>query len=541
MKTSRYLSLSLLMFLAAAPLSAAPKSPQSVAAEIDAAIEKVLVANKVPLSPKSDDAEFLRRASLDIRGRVPTMERTVAFLKDTNPDKRAKLIDELLADAEYGEHFAIIWYHRMVRLDDDNRLLIAKNGMQEWLADQFNKNSTWNKIVGDILMAQGDKDKHPETTFFFAHVDDNKGRHDPSPSKITASATKLFMGIRLECCECHNHPFNALKQTDFWGVAAFFGDTHSQHASQKELKDGGNPAIHDGGVVKAKKKDTVVPHPFGQIVIPDTKGKTVKAKFLAGAEPNVASHPSLRKLFSNWLTSPQNRYFAQAAVNKVWANFFGHGIVNPIDDMDPDRATHPDILKLLSDEFTASGFDQKHLIRCICASKTYQRTSGVLPNNKDDEKLYSHMKTKVMSADMLFDSLAIVLGHSIGEAPATKKEGGPKKGGGGPREAFRKFFHAEADDDSGVVEDYSHGVPQVLRLMNSGQTNRSNAVIATAMKAGEPEKVIESLYLTVLSRYPSATETKKMKDYAAKDQLTPKAFGDLLWVLLNSGEFMFNH
>src|SRR5438309_13892 len=128
MKTSRFLSVSLLIILAAAPVSAAPRSPQSIAAEIDASIEKVLAGNKVPLSPKADDAEFLRRASLDIRGRVPTAERTIAFLKDTNPDKRAKLIDELLSDNEYGEHFAIIWYHRMVRLDDDNRLLVAKNG-----------------------------------------------------------------------------------------------------------------------------------------------------------------------------------------------------------------------------------------------------------------------------------------------------------------------------------------------------------------------------------------------------------------------------
>jgi len=440
-------------------------------------------------------------------------------------------------------HFAIIWYHRMIKPDDDNRLLIANNEMQKWLADSFNNNRSWNTIVSDMLLAQGDRETKPETTFMLAHVDDNKGRHDPAPNKITTAASKLFLGVRLECCECHNHPFNTMKQTDFWGIAAFFGDTHSQNASQRDAKDGAVPGIRDGGTVKKGKKDEkTLPHAFGQIVIPDSKGKTVKAKFLNGPEAAVYNHPSLRKLLVNWMTAPTNKYFAQAAVNKLWANFFGTGIVNPIDDMDPDKATHPELLKLLTDEFVASGYDQKHMIRCICESRTYQRTSAVLPENKDDDKLYSHMKTKVMSADMLYDSLEIVLERSAGEAISkkdAKKDG--KKGGGTPRAAFRKFFHAEADDDVGVVEDYTHGIPQVLRLMNSALTNYTGPIVGKAMKQGEPEKVIESLYLTVLSRVPTAKETEKMKAYAETTGFSAEGYRDLLWVLLNSAEFMFNH
>lgn len=532
----------LFVMMLPAPLLGAGRPPATVAVEIDKSIDKVLAENKVPVSPQADDAEYLRRVTLDITGRIPSHNRTVAFLNDANPDKRAKLVDELLADREYGEHFAIIWYHRMVRLDDDNRLLVRENNLQEWLADSFNKNRTWDKIVSDILEAKGEKEKHPETTFIFAHVDDNKGRHDPSPSKITASASKLFLGIRLECCECHNHPFNAMKQTDFWGVAAFFGDTHSEHASQKEIKDGGNPAIHDGGTIRAKKKDTTPPHAFGQIVIPDSKGKTVKAKYLGGAEPSLASHPTLRKIFANWLTSPQNKYFATAGVNKLWANFFGHGICNPVDDIDLEKATHPELLKLLADEFAASGFDQKHLIRCICASQTYQRTTAVVSGNKEDDKLYSHMRAKVMSADMLYDSLIEVLGHGVAPAKKDDNVAKTKKGGpGGPRENFRKFFHAEADDDVGVVEDYTHGVPQVLRLMNSPQIMDSSKTVTALMRAGTPEKIIEEMYLTVLSRKPTDTDVKKMKDYAAGDKFSTKAYSDLLWVLLNSGEFLFNH
>ena len=443
MKTPASILLSALAFLGSlsivSPVVAAGKAPAAVAAEIDKIIDAKLAENKVPASPLADDAEFLRRASLDIRGRIPLAERALTFHNNTSNDKRAKLIDEILADHEYGEHFAIIWYHRMVRIDDDNRLLVAQNNLQDWLTECFNNNMPWSQIAGELLTVQGSKDSNPQTTFLFAHVDDNKGRHDPSPSKITAAASKLFMGVRLECCECHNHPFNTMKQTDFWGVAAFFGDTHSLNAAQKDAKDGKSPSIHDGGIARKSKKDKDnAPHAFGQIVIPDSKGKTVRAKYLNGPEPAVGNHPSLRRLFATWMVSPQNKYFAQAAVNKLWANFFGHGIVNPVDDMDPEKATHPELLKLLSDEFVASGYDQKHLIRCICLSKTYQRTSAVLPENKSDDKLYSHMKAKVMSADMLYDSLAIVLGHTVGDAQAKakKKDGMKKKGRGRPARGF---------------------------------------------------------------------------------------------------------
>jgi hypothetical protein len=525
------------------PLRAAPRSPQSVAAEIDGAIDKLMKENKLPPSARADDAELLRRACLDITGRVPSLDQTRAFLAATNPDKRDRLIDQLLADEEYGEHFAIIWYHRIVKVDDDNRLVVKDNKLQQWLTAEFNKNRGWDKLVTELLASSGGRDASPGTTFILANVEDNKQRHDPSPNKITAAASKLFLGIRLECCECHNHPFNTMKQADFWGVAAFFGDTHSQRASQKELKDGGVPGIHDGGAVKmSKKKDSpaAAAHPFGSIVIPDSKGKTVRAKYLGGAEPPVANHPALRSLFASWLTSPQNKYFAPAAVNKLWANFFGRGIVNPVDDMvEIDRATHPTVLKLLAGEFTASGYDLKHLIRCICSTQAYQRTSAVLPGNKEDDKLYSHMPAKVMSADMLYDSLQVVLGHGVGAPVAKSKD--TKKQGGGPREAFRKFFHAEADDDVGVVEDYTHGVPQVLRLMNSSQTNNSSALVAKLMKAGEPAKVIDELYLTVLSRQPTPGEVKKLTAFAAESNFSTKAYSDLLWVLLNSGEFLFNH
>src|SRR5262249_55022070 len=213
-------------------------------------------------------------------GRISTIERTIAFLKDTNPDKRSKLIDELLADSEYGEHFATIWYHAMVKPDDDNRQLIS-DSFAHWLADGFNKNHGWNKMVSDILTAEGARDKNPATVFFFANVGADRDKH-PEANKVTAAASHLFLGVKLECCECHNHPFSTLKQTDFWGVAAFFGHTHSDNADKKSVKAGAIPSIHEGGALKGKaaKLAKTESAPAGSIVIPDTKGKTVKAKYL---------------------------------------------------------------------------------------------------------------------------------------------------------------------------------------------------------------------------------------------------------------------
>jgi hypothetical protein len=206
--------------------------------------------------------------------------------------------------------------------------------------------------------------------------------------------------------------------------------------------------------------------------------------------------------------------------------------------VDLDQASHPELLKLLSDQFVASGYDLKYLVRCVCNSKAYQRTSTVTEANKSDGKLYSHMPVKVLSADMLYDSLQLVLGIS---GPEPKSPEGKKKAPSIGREGFRRFFHAEADDDVGVVEEYTHGVPQVLRLMNSFQTNNTASLAAKLMKEGEPERVIESMYLTILSRKPTGAELKLMLNYDGPGKFTQKTCRDLTWVLLNSGEFLFNH
>jgi hypothetical protein len=518
------------------------RSPGAIAADIDRLINTRLADAKVPASPAADDAEFLRRATLDITGRIPSASKVSAFLANTDPDRRAKAIDELLADSEYGDHFGNIWYHRMVKPDDDNRQLISDN-LIGWLAERFNKNDGWDKIVTELITAEGDRDKNPQTVFFLAHVGADKARQ-PEPDRLTASTSRLFLGVRLECAQCHNHPFTTFKQTDFWGMAGFFSAVHSEKTDRKASKGGADPVVLESTDAKRRKNKEAKdePAPFGSIVIPDTKGKTVHVKFFQGEEPPVGLNTHLRSTLAAWMTSPENKYFAKAAVNKMWANFFGRGLVNPVDDMRPEfPPTHPELLDLLAKEFIDSGYNLKHLVRAICNSQAYQRTSRPLPDNKSDEELYSHMPLKVMSADMLYDSLQVALGHAAAEKERAK---GKQQGKGAPRDPrsqFRKFFHAEADDDVGVVEDYTHGVPQALRLMNSPQLNDTSSRIKALVKEGGPDKLVDSLYLSILNRQPTDAERKRCQEYVATDKDTDRASGDLMWALINSSEFLFNH
>ncbi|MFO0808758.1 MAG: DUF1549 and DUF1553 domain-containing protein [Gemmataceae bacterium] len=557
MRTHKRIALGLLGLiaggLAVAEIARAVESRRSVrdplvaSVRIDREIDKKLAEGKVPASVIADDAEFLRRLSLDLLGRVPSYEKTIAFLGDASPDKRRKLIDEFLDEPEFGQHFATIWYHRVVKPTTENRFLISKS-LQDWLAERFNRNEGWDAVVREILTADGDRDKNPATVFFLNHVDNKRF----APPRAAATASHLFLGVKLECCECHDHPFDSeLKQTDFWGVAAFFNSTRFENAGKK---DAGEPAVRETTTParpnKKDKEERATVAPFGSIVIPDSKGKTVKATFLHAKQPAKVSGTKLRPAFAEWVVSPTNPYFAKATVNKLWANFFGRGIVNPVDDMTANSTnTHPELLKALADEFVASGFDTKHFVRCVCNSKAYQRTSVPTAESKADEELYSHMKLKVMTADMLYDSLGTVLGHSIadrGRPGAMMKKADPKIAAkfaakNDPREQFRDFFHAEADDDAGVIDEYTHGIPQVLRLMNAKGVNDTSAIAAKAAKAGSRDKAIDELYLRALSRHATTAEKERAAKYVAESKTPTAAYGDLLWALLNSAEFLFVH
>jgi hypothetical protein len=500
------------------------RDPAPTAALIDAEAERYLAKYKLPTSPQADDAEFVRRVHLDLTGRIPTYQRTIHFLDSKDPEKRRKLIDELLESPAYGEHMATVWRNRLV----PRNVIVGEkqrgDSFTPWLAGQFNDNRGWNAIVSDLLTAEGTPTDNPATTFLLANGDNNQ----PQPNRAAGAAAALFWGVNLRCAECHNHPFARWKQTDFWGTAAFFGKVRYGGAKM------GPMSLTESLTVAAptgkEKGQPALPTVRGAaIVIPPGSGKAagqvVKARFLGGDEPTLEENEPFRPRFAAWATSADNPYFARAAVNRQWAHFYGRGFVNPMDSFDINDPAHPELLNRLAKEFTDSGFDLKHLARCICNSKAYQRSSRPLPGNEGDASAFSHMAVKVLTPEAFFDSTTIVL------RGATDKQD--------TRDQFVRTFRFDEETDA---TEYAQGIPQALRLMNGPMLNRGAPVVEQLARSGTSRtEAITTLYLTVLSRRPTAEEVELISGYLSRRKDDREGYRGVLWILLNSSEFALNH
>jgi hypothetical protein len=492
---------------------------------IDADVAKRMAGEGFKPSPRSDDAEFLRRVYLDLVGVIPTVEKVEAFLKDADPQKRAKVIDELLSDPRFGNFLAESWTGLMLPRESNNRLLDRK-ALQDWLAKEFNTGTPLNKLVFDLVTATGTKEENGATVYFFGNS---------SVDKITDNVTRMFLGVQLQCAQCHNHPFTDWKQTEYWAMAAFFMKTKPTANPQMAAKKGGSPAITEAPVKGFPKKQG----------LPES-AKIVPAKFLQGATPKLNPAEPYRPVLAQWLTAPSNPFFARAMVNRFWYQLFGRGVVNPVDDMHQDNPpTHQQLLAAMTEQFKTSGFDVKYLVRAICNSETYQRTSRPTADNKADDRFFSHRVVRVLSPEQLYDSLVSVVGQPL---IPKKLDGDPKfamamkKGFAGPRPNFINFFRIEEGADP---LEYQVGIPQALRLMNSGQFNNTVAAVTKAMQEGDgsPTRTIERLYLLALSRPPTVEESDRLGDFVNNHGgAAPRAaYVDILWALLNSSEFAFNH
>ncbi len=482
----------------------------AVAKLIDAEVNKKLAADKVEPSGRCDDAEFLRRTYLDITGVIPTADKAKAFLDDTSADKRAKLIDQLLDDPNYGRKNADIWVAKLFPRDSNNRF-ITPEAFHTWLQEQFNKNTRWDEFATSIVTASGTVDEHPEVTFYLANR---------SIDKLTDAVTQHFLGVRLSCAQCHNHPFTATKQKEYWGMAAFFSKvTADRPKNTNRGADNSELGVKEGnGPTKAKD------------FLPDSAQK-VNAKFFGGAEPKLDPKEPYRPELAKWMTAADNPYFARAAVNRTWAQLFGNGIVDPMDDLiSKNEPSHPALLDGLAKLFVEGGFDVKGLIRGICRSDAYQRSAKPNGSNKQDTQLFSHMAVKQVSAEQLYDSLQLVLGEERGGNRKVPNLTG--KGNTSVRERFVQFYLAGAEEAN--PNEYEAGIPQVLR-----QLNANNARLVTAAKAItaglKADAAIEKLYLTTLARRPAADEAKRLAEYVAKNPTD--GYADILWAVLNSSEF----
>jgi hypothetical protein len=489
---------------------------------IDQGIQKQLDGEKLKASPRADDAEFLRRVYLDITGVIPSADKAAAFLSSKDPNKRAKLIDELLSSSRYGRHMADIWQALLLSRTSDNRRLDSEPLVQ-WLEKAFNDNKTWDRLVAELMTATGKPEENGAVVFFIAN---------PTSDKLTDLTSKLFLGVQLQCAQCHNHPFTHWKQTEYWGMAAFFSKVKMNANAKQAAKMGIQPEVGESNKGKAPK-------------LPES-AKIVPARFFQGEEPQLSSSEPYRPVLARWMTSPANPFFARAIVNRLWLQFFGRGFVQPVDDMHEGNVpSHPELLKTLSNQFAAGGFDLKNLIRAICNSQTYQRTSKPFGSNDKDTILLSHMPVKALTPEQLFDSLTAVV--DAADQPKEGKKGKAAKpapkGGNGNKKQRANFVAFFQTDDAANPTEYPNGIPQVLRLMNSPQFSGVNSPVVNQLAKTHPpaSRIADQLCLTALSRHPTPAEAQRWTAYLTNNGDNRKAASDLLWALLNSSEFSLNH
>jgi hypothetical protein len=490
-----------------------------LAAHIDKLIAKKLTDEKIAASALCTDEEFLRRATLDLTGKVPTREQAVAFLDSKETDRRAKLIDDLLASKGFGTFQADVWQASLLPRDSDNRRLMQwYPNLTTWLEKQFNDNPGWDKTVKEFITATGEVDKVGPVIYWLANN---------TPDKMTDSVTRTFMGIQLQCAQCHNHPFTDYKQNDYWHTAAFF------------LKVGpeGNPKAAAKNKTSITLSEKARPN-RKKLANPDAK--VLPPKFLKVATaPAVKAGEPLRPVFADWMASKDNPYFSKAMVNRVWGHFLGRGLVAPIDDMhDANPPSHPELMIDLAGQFTANDFDVKYLIRAICNSQTYQRSSKVKGNNDDaGPELFARAAIRPLTPGQLWDSLQMLTAGGQGKG-GKQRPLDAKRGGGGPRQQFIASYGIE---DGADPTEYQAGIPQVLRQMNAAQLNNSAMVTKLTRESKTDAEVIEKLYLTVLSRRPTTEDVERFNKYAKKSTETrDKKMASLLWALMNSSEFALN-
>lgn len=500
-----------------------------LAARVDRLIEKRLLAERVTAAPVAGDAEFLRRVYLDLGGRIPPASRVRQFLAEAAPNKRRRVVDELLGGSLYVMHFSNVWRKALLpetQSDPQTRVLVP--GFEAWLRQKLSEDTSYSAMVREIVTVSltpagvagelSRPDSRPSPLAFYQ-------AKQIKPENLAASMARTFLGIRIECAQCHDHPFDKWKQDEFWSFAAFFAGMERQG---------------QGGFLAAIREVSEQ----RELEIPGT-GRSVGPVHLDGAKPRPARAGGTRRLLADWMISDRNPYFARAAVNRLWAHQFGIGLVDPPDDFTADNPpSHARVLELLAAEFVVHGFDVRFILRAIAATNAYQRTSRLTHPSQSNLRLFSRMAVKGLSPEQIYDSLAQAVGHV---PPASDRQpvvpGQPET----PRNRVLELFR----DESSRPTQQRTTILQALALMNSDFTadatslDRSRTLAAVvgipALTTGDR---IEALYLVALSRRPRVEELKRLAGYVDGGGVTGdprQALGDIFWALLNSSEFLLNH
>ena len=516
-----------------------PASPQAVAAEIDALIAARWQADKVTPTTPSDDAEFCRRIYLDICGRIPPASEVRDFLADTAPDKRSKLVDRLLESPTYLVNYTNVWRAIMLpEASSDETIRFFLPSFEAWLRSRLAENRNLAQIAEELLtlpigtesMTEFRMPDQPSPLAFYRA---KQGK----PEEIAGASARMFLGVRIECAQCHNHPFDKWKREEFWSYAAFFKETRIVPPVEA-VADSTQAALDSG-----KESD---PH---SMRIPETD-IVVPTRYLGGDEPDWNEVPDSRANLARWMTSKENPYFAKAAVNRVWAHHFGLGIVDPVDDFGMNNPpSHPEVLDLLAKEFVSHEFDFKFLIRTITATRAYQLSSIRTGESQDDPRQFARMPVRGLTAEQIFDSLAQATGYL--------QPFDPEQPLNFNQDQVRREFLETFETDAGAERQST--ILQALALMNGSfasdatsvqeilrtRNDKNGTLIAIAEAPFfTPEQRVEALFLTTLSRLPTESEKQKFLDYLQKHEATDvpaRPLADLFWTLLNTTEFLSNH
>ncbi|RKU39318.1 hypothetical protein C6496_00860 [Candidatus Poribacteria bacterium] len=508
---------------------------------LDRHINAVLKREGIQPSKMSKDAEFLRRIHLDMTGKIPTPEEVLDFLKDGSSNKRQRKIDDLLQSEASIDYWTGVWVNWLIgrRRDNDEQRI----GLASWVRDALTKNMPYNQFVQELIAADGELRDNGAGNYIL--------RYERSPVVLTSQSSRLFLGLPMQCAECHDHKTEAWLQEDFYGVAAFFTGIESE-------QKGNIWAVNSIGDERRIRNYLITNRPRESIWV-SRLNTEVFPRFLDGTEYNGAAIEK-RKALAQWITDKSNPYFSRALVNRIWKHFMGRAFVEPLDGFGEENLpTNPALLDWLAKDFIIHGYNLQHLMRTILNSEAYQRTSETNESNKDDELYYSHAYVKPLSAEQFFYSMLQATGFE--RLQQVKMEGIKKQGGEDrrgmlrnleerKRDHLRKFLFLLDNGEMEEIEAFNGTVPQALMMINGNMVNdsanhedRGSFINYVLEKWRDPIERMEYIYLNVLSRLPTSQEKTYFQRYLERSLYSDKAlaYEDLYWVLLNSAEFSLNH
>jgi hypothetical protein len=464
-----------------------------------------------------DDATFLRRVSLDVIGTLPTAAEARSFLNDADPEKRSKLIDALLERDEYVDYWSMRWLD-LLKAD---QLVATPQGtvaMQRWLKRHFAENLPFDRFARELLTYQGNTADEGPGAFY---------KVSGKPEETAQAISQLLLGVRIECARCHHHPSERWTQADFVGLAGFFTGV-----SLKKLPNGEQAVLSLGG------KD--VPHP--------RSGEGVPARALGAAPADFAGVRDRRRVLADWMTSADNPFFARATVNRLWAHYFGRGLVEPIDDLrETNPAVNEPLMQALAEHLHEVEFDLKRFTKTLLNSRLYQLSSTPNDSNRDDARNFSHATDKSLAAEVLLDAICQATGVS------EEFNGWPEGyraiqiwDNRMPSYFFRIFGRPVRATVCECERSDEPSITQALHLLNAPEiaakiVHRKGRARRLADSELSVEEIVEELFLATLSRYPDARERELVREVFTESDDRRAAVEDTLWAIMNTKEFVFNH